>query len=364
MNDLEQSLKDMSVKGTLFRSIPDKPDRIECYACAHYCSIKEGKSGICKVRYNENGVLKVPHGYVSAINGDPIEKKPFYHAYPNTLAMSFGMLGCDFKCSFCQNWDISQTLRDPDAVRGFRKISASDIVRNALEYGCRSVVSTYNEPLITTEWAMEVFKEAKRNNLATGYVSNGNSTPEVLEFIRPYTDLYKIDFKSFNEKNYRSMGGNLNKVLKSIENVYKKGFWMELVTLLIPGVNNSKEEITGMADFIADLSVDIPWHITAYRKHYKMRDKEDTTPEHLLEAAEIAVKKGINYVYPGNVHGRVGDWENTNCPNCKTILVERIGFRVISYNVTDDGRCPTCEDIIPGRWETPKERKSLFKFLT
>ncbi|MCE7737240.1 MAG: AmmeMemoRadiSam system radical SAM enzyme [Candidatus Heimdallarchaeota archaeon] len=364
MNNLEIELKNMSVEGKLFRAIPDKPDRIECYACAHYCSIKDGKAGICKVRYNENGVLKVPHGYVSAINGDPVEKKPYYHFFPKTLAMSFGMLGCDFRCGYCQNYDISQTLRDPSVQRGFRKISAQDIVNYALEYGCRSVVSTYNEPLITSEWAIEVFKEAKKNNLATGYVSNGNSTPEVLDYIRPYTDAYKIDLKSFNKKQYQTLGGNLEKILKSIENVYQKGFWLEIVTLLIPGFNNSPDEIEQMADFIAGISVDIPWHITAFHKDYKMRDKDNTTPENLLEAAEIGVKAGINYIYPGNVHGRVGDWENTNCPNCKTVLVERIGFRVISYNLNDEGRCPTCDDVIPGRWETPKERKSLFRFLT
>ena len=359
----EHTIRSLSQPGDLFRQVPNRPNYIECYACGHNCKIREGKSGICKIRFNQNGQLMVPKGYVAALQVDPIEKKPFYHAYPNSHALSFGMLGCDFKCSFCQNWDISQTIRDPEAGRNVKIISAEGIVQHGIKYGARAVVSTYNEPLITTEWAMDVFKIAKQQGLATGYVSNGNSTPEVLDYIRPHTDLYKIDLKAFNKQRYREMGGNLEKILTSIKNVYNRGFWLEIVTLLIPGFNNDTDEVRGMAEFIADLSNDIPWHITAYHQDYKMMEQENTKPHHLLEAAKIAKEVGLNYVYPGNVHGRVGEWENTTCPNCGYTLIERMGFRILSYNISDDGHCPECRKKIAGIWEVPKERKRLFHFL-
>lgn len=362
-NELNTELAKRTKEGTLYRQLEKYEDRIECFACAHRCKIKNGKSGICNVRFNANGVLKVPFNYVGSFQCDPIEKKPFFHAYPNSLAMSFGMLGCDLHCGYCQNWVTSQTLRDDNAGVPPRDITPDQFVSTAMKLNARAVVSTYNEPLITAEWAVAVFEEAKKHGLATGFVSNGNATPEVLDFIRPVTDLYKVDLKSFQDKNYRALGGRLDKILDGIKGIHQRGFWLEIVTLLIPGFNDSEDELRQMAGFLADVSPDIPWHVTAFHKDYKMRDPANTTVKDLLRAAKIGKEEGLNFVYAGNLPGRVGRWENTLCPNCDHDLIERRGYHILNYDLDEDRYCPECRTEIAGIWETPTERESMFHFL-
>ena len=213
------------------------------------------------------------------------------------------------------------------------------------------VVSTYNEPLITSEWAVAVFKEAKAAGLATGFVSNGNGTPQVLEYLRPWVDLYKVDLKSFDDRHYRQLGGRIEPILRTIRRLHAMGFWVEIVTLLIPGFNDSDDELKRLADFLASVSPDIPWHVTAFHQDYKMTDPEDTPPETLLRAAAIGRDAGLRFVYAGNLPGQVGDLENTYCPNCKTLLVERFGYFIRGYHLTPDGACPKCQQQIPGRWD-------------
>src|SRR5512132_3944751 len=241
-------------------------NRVRCYACGHCCPISDGQPGVCKVRFNRNGTLYVPWGYVGGVQCDPIEKKPFFHAYPGALAYSFGMLGCDLPCGYCQNWVTSQALRDPAASAPPIRTSPADLVRDALRQNARVMVSTYNEPLITSEWAVAVFKEAKAAGLITGFVSNGNATPQVLEYIRPWVDLYKVDLKSFDDRHYRDLGGRLQPILDSLRRIHSMGFWLEVVTLVIPGFNDSIDELRGMAEFLAGISPDIPWHVTAFHK--------------------------------------------------------------------------------------------------
>src|SRR5436853_935795 len=230
---LKQILKARTIEGEIYEKL--EGDRLRCYACGHRCLILPGLDGICRVRYNDGGRLMVPTGYVAALACDPTEKKPFFHAYPGSLALTFGMLGCDYHCSYCQNWLTSQSLRDPNAIAPPRDVTAEQIVEMARRYDARLVVSSYNEPLITSEWAVEVFKKARPAGFVCGYVSNGNATPEVLDYIRPWTELYKIDLKGFNDRNYRKLGGLLENVLNTIKLVYERGFWMEIVTLIIPG---------------------------------------------------------------------------------------------------------------------------------
>jgi len=348
---LEDQLKERTRPASDALSKKDEKGRIRCYACGHRCLIREGHAGVCRVRYNERGVLQVPWGYVSSLQCDPIEKKPFFHAYPGSLAVSFGMLGCDFHCAYCQNWVTSQTLRDESAsVVPPRDITPSQIVDFAVRSGARSVSSTYNEPLITAEWAADVFKEAKQRGLPGSFVSNGNATPEVLDFLRPWVELYKVDLKSFDDKNYRMLGGKLNTVLDSIEMLVEKGFWVEVVTLVIPGFNDSNEELTLIADFLASVSLDIPWHVTAFHQDYKMTAPDNTPALTLLRAREIGRNKGLKFVYAGNRPGEVGAAENTCCPGCGALLIERYGFHVGRNRLTPEGACPECSQIIPGRW--------------
>jgi len=326
-------------------------NRVKCVACAHCCPIADGHAGVCKVRFNREGTLYAPWGYVGGVQCDPIEKKPFFHAYSGALAFSFGMLGCDLHCSYCQNWVSSQALRDPRAISRPLAISPGMVVQEALRQGARLVVSTYNEPLITSEWAVAIFKEAKAAGLATGVVSNGNATPQVLDYLRPWVDLYKVDLKCFDEQHYHQLGGRLQPVLETIRRLHAMGIWVEIVTLVIPGFNDSDEELTRMAEFLAGVSPDIPWHVTAFHKNYKMTDPENTSSATLLHAAEIGRNASLRYVYAGNLPGEVDDLEDTRCPDCCGLLIERSGFQITAYRLTSDGCCPSCGGRIPGRWD-------------
>ena len=517
---LEQVLSGLAREGELYERLPE--GKVRCYSCGHRCLILPGQKGVCKVRWNEDGRLMVPWGYVAALQVDPVEKKPFFHAYPGSRALSFGMLGCDYHCSYCfpgdtpvltptdavpiraifddapeelaapdrhvrfpqgiqvltasgevrpvvkafrhlyrgpltvvqpmylpavrctpdhrwlattdpvegrieevaasdlvpdhflfvpkpslrllkddvptfsfreignnflvsvksvttepfegdvfnlevdeehsyvagfcavkncQNWLTSQALRDPVAGVPPQEITPKGFVDLAFRHNAKILTSTYNEPLITSEWAVEVFKEGKARGLVCSYVSNGNATPEVLEYIRPWVDLYKVDLKGFDDKHYRKLGGILKTVLDSIRLIHEKGFWLEIVTLVVPGFNDSNEELRDIARFLISVSPDIPWHVTAFHQDYKMTDRENTSVRALMRAAEIGVVEGLRYVYAGNLPGMVGPFENTCCPSCKTVLIERVGYRILKDLLTPNrGKCPSCGQAIPGRW--------------
>ncbi len=348
---LRASLQERTTIGTLGINETNASGKkgIRCFACGHRCFIPEGLEGVCKVRYNKAGELRVPWGYVGGIHVDPIEKKPFFHVLPGSLALSFGMLGCDLHCAYCQNWVTSQSLRDSNAQSHPYDMRATNLVAKAMQSNARIIASTYNEPLITAEWAVEIFSEAKKRNLLCAFVSNGNATPEVLQFIRPYVDLYKVDLKSFQDKHYRELGGVLANVLSSIETIHRMGFYLEIVTLLIPDFNDSPEEIKELTSFIAGVSRDIPWHVTAFHPDYKMQGPRATTPEDLLRAAEQGKNAGLRYVYAGNLPGKVGEWENTRCSQCEKTLIERHGFMVIGMEL-ENGKCPDCDHPLPGVW--------------
>jgi pyruvate formate lyase activating enzyme len=346
---LEQVLSRLACEGKLYEPLSE--GRLRCYACGHRCLIPSGQRGICKVRWNEGGRLMVPAGYVAGLQLDPVEKKPFFHAHPGARALSFGMLGCDYHCPYCQNALTSQALRDPVMGVAPQVVSAAEIVDAALCHRARIVTSTYNEPLITSEWAVEVFKQAKARGLTCSYVSNGNATPEVLEYLRPWVDLYKVDLKGFNDQRYRKLGGVLQTVLDTIRLLHAKHFWLEVVTLVVPGFNDSDAELQGIARFLAAVSPDIPWHVTAFHQDYWMTDRSDTPAGSVMRAAEIGLAEGLHYVYTGNLPGRVARFENTYCPECAALLIERVGYRILADNLTPTrGRCPECATSIPGVW--------------
>jgi pyruvate formate lyase activating enzyme len=505
MPALGDLLAQYTVEGELYEKLDS--NRVRCFACGHRCLIPPGREGICRVRFNDGGILRVPHGYVGGLQLDPVEKKPFFHALPGARALSFGMLGCDYHCGYCfvpgtevstagglraidalfsrgepvfetgndavalcaglevtthrgrarpvrgvfrhhysgqlmaialksgseiratldheflvaaraargspppsffvpasaitpefdllepaadgsfrhraigetrlltydgpvynleveedrtylvngaavhncQNWITSQALRDPTAISPPQSVTPADIVALAKRHGAPIVTSTYNEPLITSEWAVTVFREAKAAGLVCSYVSNGNGTPEVLDYIRPWVSLYKVDLKSFRDRHYRELGGTLERVLWTIRALHEKGFWVEIVTLLVPGFNDSDEELTDIARFLVSVSADIPWHVTAFHKDYKMTGPDNTSVATLLRAAEIGRREGLRFVYAGNIPGGVGKWENTYCPGCGALLIERYGFRVLANRVAS-GTCPDCSRAIPGFW--------------
>jgi len=329
---------------------------VRCLACAHRCLVHAGRRGICQLRFNREGELYAPWGYVAAAQVDPIEKKPFAHLLPGSDALTFGMLGCDFHCAYCQNWYTSQALRDP-ASEGARstiqEVNPAQLAGYAQYSGCSVVVSSYNEPLITAEWAAAIFEPARRLGLLTAFVSNGNATPEALHFLRPHLDAYKIDLKSMQDQNYRRLGGVLQHVLDTIRLARELGLWVEVVTLVVPGFNDSNAELWDAARFLVSVSPDIPWHVTAYHPDYKMEDTPPTPPATLQRAAEIGQEAGLRYVYAGNLPGRVGSLEDTLCPHCQTSLIQRRGYVIKTYQLTPTGTCPNCGAVIAGVW--PKD---------
>jgi pyruvate formate lyase activating enzyme len=324
--------------------------RLRCHACGHRCPIPAAATGVCKVRFNDGGRLRVPYGYAAGVQCDPVEKKPFFHVLPGARAYSFGMLGCDLHCGYCQNWVTSQALRDPQAVSPPLDTTPPEMVDDALRNHARILVSTYNEPLITVEWAVEVFTEARRRGLVTGFVSNGNGTPRVLEYLRPHVDLYKVDLKSFDDRRYHELGGRLQPILDTIGWLHQAGVWVEIVTLLVPGFNDGDDELRRLAGFLAEVSRDIPWHVTAFHDDYKMAGNGPTPVSTLRRAARIGHEAGLRYVYAGNRPGLVGELENTSCPECGHRLITRRGFVVEEYALTESGACPRCGLSIPGRW--------------
>ena len=323
---------------------------VRCVACGHRCLVRSDRRGICKVRFNRDGMLYAPAGYVAALQCDPTEKKPFFHCLPGSETLTFGMLGCDFHCGYCQNWLTSQALRDDAAGVAPTDVTPPALADLAVRQGAAMVGSSYNEPLITAEWAVAVFKEARARGLKTAFISNGNATPEVLDYIHPWTDCYKIDLKAMDDRRYRELGGVLQHVLDAIRMVRERGFWLEIVTLVVPGFNDDDVQLRRAADYIASVSPEIPWHLTAFHKDYRMTDPDDTRAETLLRGCEIGVESGLKFVYAGNLPGRVGRWENTSCPDCGDLLIERVGYVIRKQRVTSDGRCPSCERAVPGVW--------------
>jgi pyruvate formate lyase activating enzyme len=361
MKTMEQILDEMTVENMqLAETLPDHA--VRCNACAHRCLIREGRRGICQVRFNQGGKLRVPWGYVAGLQADPIEKKPYYHVLPGSDALTFGMLGCDFHCANCQNWVSSQMLRDPaadESIGYLRRISPSQMVQAAKKTGASVIASSYNEPLITSEWAVSIFKLAVEQGIKCVYVSNGNATREVLEYLRPYLAGYKVDLKTMNDKKYRQLGGVLKNVLDTIRMSHELGLWVEVVTLVIPGFNDSTEELMEAGRYITSVCPDIPWHVTAFHPDYKMTEPHPTPAKTLQRAAEIGQEAGLKFVYAGNLPGTLREYENTYCPHCQALLVERTGYVIHEYKITGSGTCPKCATKIPGIWTDKPESVRL-----
>lgn len=347
---MERGLADILSQHTMHAAaelVRQEDGAVRCLACGHRCRIPEGQSGICRVRQNVGGTLSVPYGYVAGLNADPIEKKPFYHVLPGAEALSFGMLGCNLHCGFCQNWISSQAFKDGRAGTPPRLVEAEDLVRMARTHPAPLMVSTYNEPLITSDWAVEVFARAKEAGIRCGYVSNGNATPEVLEFIRPYVEFMNVDLKAFDDGAYRTLGCPLDNVLDTIRRLHEMDFWTEVVTLIVPGFNDDARSLEGIAEFIAGISPRIPWHVTAFHPDYRMTHQRRTRADDLNRAIAAGRAAGLQFIYAGNM--ALGGKENTYCPGCGECVVTRRGFHTLE-NRLRQGACPGCGESLPGIW--------------
>ncbi len=323
----------------------DGKDKIICLLCRHYCHLKEGQIGFCGVNKNSNGKLEnLVYGHPIALNVDPIEKKPLYHFLPNTTALSFGTVGCNFKCPFCQNWNISQ-------VRNINKdiyVSPNEMVELAIKYDSKTIAYTYNEPTIFYPYAKDIGIIAKQRGIKNAFVSNGFETSEIIEDMKDWLDGANIDLKSWDDKYYKKiLKGGLEEVKETLKLMVKNGIWIEVTTLLIEGDNDSDKDLEEMADFIAnELGRYVPWHLSAFHPDYKVLDKPPTSIQTLQKAYKIAKEAGLYYVYLGNVPVRA----DTYCPNCQTLLIDRSGYNVVTNNLID-GQCPKCKREIEGVWK-------------
>jgi pyruvate formate lyase activating enzyme len=320
--------------------------RVQCFLCAHRCLIAPAKFGVCGVRENLQGKL-VTHVYgeVIAAHVDPIEKKPLYHFLPGTTSFSVATVGCNFRCPFCQNWQISQAGKKDKAFGGGQVLSSEEIVRAAKKQGCRSISYTYTEPTIFFEYAYDTAKLARKAGLANVFVTNGYMTAEALRKMQPYLDAANVDLKAFQDETYKKVcGARLEPVLDSIRLLRGLSIWVEVTTLVVPGMNDGDEELAAIARFISSVGPEIPWHISRFHPDYKYTQTPATPVETLRKAAALAKEAGLKFIYIGNVWG---ESEATFCPQCGKVLIRRSGFSV-EENRMSDGKCPSCGSSIAG----------------
>lgn len=319
--------------------------KVSCFLCSHYCLISNGKFGICNVRENRGGILYThTYGKPIAQNIDPIEKKPLYHFLPGSSSFSIAAIGCNFQCGFCQNWQISQA-KEANALGLYpEEVNPEDVVNQAKRNGSKSISYTYTEPTIFFEYAYEISQLAKKEGLFNVFVTNGYMTEEMIQAIHPYLDAANVDLKSFNDDYYKKVcRGRLAPVLKNIELMKRLNIWIEVTTLVLPGQNDSEEELRKIASFLAGIDKSIPWHISRFYPQYKMDELEATPMERLNQAYDIGKNAGLHYVYLGNV----GEGNNTYCYECGSLLIERFGYSIETYRIKEN-HCPNCGSFIDG----------------
>lgn len=321
--------------------------KVKCNLCHHHCIISPGKKGICGVRENKEGTLySLVYNKPCSYHVDPIEKKPLYHFFPGSSAFSIATVGCNFRCLHCQNYEISQMPKEEKRIFGY-EITPEEMVNLALQYRCKSISYTYTEPTVFFEYAYEIARIAKENGLFNNFVTNGYIEEKPLEDISPFLDGANIDLKSFNEEFYRKVcGAELKFVLETMRTYKKLGIWVEVTTLIIPGLNDSLDELKRIARFIRDeLGRETPWHITAFYPTYKLTDRPRTQPKVLREARKMGLEEGLMYVYEGNIPGSEG--ENTFCYQCGKLIIGRLGFSLTEYQI-ENSSCKSCGAKIHG----------------
>ncbi len=325
--------------------------KVKCNLCSHRCVIKAGRRGKCSVRENQDGTLNtLVYEKVIARHVDPIEKKPLFHFLPGTLSYSIATVGCNFRCKFCQNADIAQMPSDHEGIIMGDTITPQEVVAAAEKSGCRSIAYTYTEPTVFFEFAYDTSKIAHEHGIRNVFVTNGYMTAEALEMINPYLDAANVDLKAFTKRYYKDLcGARLKHVQKTLKRMKALGIFVEVTTLIVPGLNDDRAELKELAGFIAaDLGTDTPWHISRFHPTYKLTDRPPTPVKTLSAAREIGLQAGLKYVYTGNVPGNTG--ENTFCPACGEMVIERWGFQVGNTRIKN-GKCSQCGTGIDGVWE-------------
>ena len=340
----------MSAPAWLSKKLDD--GRVICEACSQRCKLHEGEYGICGVRKVENGELQLlTYGLAAAVHIDPVEKKPMFNFLPGSKVFSFGTVGCNFSCKFCQNFDISQYPKEHNHQIFGEELLPERAVELALENGCESIAYTYNEPIVFFEYTYDTAKLAHEKGLKNIYVTSGYETHKAIDLLAPYVDGMNIDIKGFTDQFYKEIcGARLKPVLDAVKYAHSKGIWIEITTLLIPGKNDSEEEIMGIAQFIYDLDPAMPWHLSGFYPMYKMLDTPPTPPMTLRRAYEIGKEIGLKYVYVGNLEDE--DRESTYCPSCGKRVIDRTGHigQYVTNLLDSEGRCPYCQYKLEGVW--------------
>lgn len=322
-------------------------ERMVCVACAHRCGLKDGERGICGVRVRSGEELRVPFGYVARKYVRPVEINTVFHLLPGALSLTFGMFGCDLACPYCQNAYISQAIRDGRHDQAPIDVSADALVEDAVAQGCKVVCAAYNEPMISVEWVKEIFTKAKERGLATAVISDGHTTREALAYLRPVADVFRVDVKAATAEAYRSLGGDIEAVWTAIAAARELGYWVELVTLVVPGLNDDVDGLRKIARRIAKIDRTIPWHVNGFVPRYRMKERPATSHGVLVDAAGLGLGAGLDFVYASNVPSLV-ELAHTRCPSCAAVLVERNDYKTVRSSL-DEGRC-ACGHVIPGVW--------------
>ena len=323
-------------------------NKVQCQLCAHQCIIPDGRRGICQVRENTGGTLfTLVYGRTISQNVDPIEKKPLNHFYPGSQSLSIATPGCNFSCTWCQNCDISQVPKGQHFITG-RKLDPEEIVAAAVRAGWRSIAYTYTEPTVFFEYCLDTARLAHKAGLANVFVSNGFMSAAMLDMIAPYLDAVNIDLKAFSDETYRRYaGGRLQPVLDSLKKLRQLDIWVEITTLVVPGINDSARELQDIATFIAtELGPEVPWHVSRFYPQYKQKKTAATPLETIAGAVAIGHAAGLHFVYPGNISGVV----ETRCPHCQIAVVERSDYFVSNLRIDEHGQCGSCGKAIAGVW--------------
>lgn len=346
-SSLKQVLSARSAPGVLFETAAHG---VRCTACAHRCHIQDGSFGACGTRFNQRGVLRVPFGYVARRYVRAVETNTVFHLLPGSRALTFGMFGCDLRCPYCHNHRLSQALRDGPSTETPLEIDAESLVQEAVDADCRVLCAAYNEPMISAEWTRHVFSAAKRRGLVTALVSDGNSTREALQYMRGVTDVFRVDLKGADDTAYHKLGGRIGPVLDSIALARELGFWVEVVTLMVPGLNHDVKSVRMLVGRLREIGADIPWHLNAFVPRYRMRETPGTDARFLISAAGTAYAAGLRFVYVNNVPDQ-HELSHTRCPECHAVVIRRQNYTTLD-NRAAEGRCGECSAEIPGIWRS------------
>lgn len=322
-----------------------------CTACAHRCVLEGDRTGACGVRFTRDGKLFAPGGYVARRYVRSVETNTLYHVKPGAKALTFGMYGCDLRCGYCHNWKLSQALREGVEDEAPVRIDAKTLVAEAKAAGCEILCAAYNEPLIAAEWVREVFAHAKAEGLVTAVVTDGHTTPEVLAYVRPVLDVFRVDLKGARPETYKTLGGRREPVVAAIREARRLGLWVEVVTLAVTGLSDDPSDLRAIARELAAIDPDIPWHLNAFVPRFKMTDRPRTAGATLVSAVGMGYARGLRFVYGSNLARELPELAHTRCASCREVLVERFDYATVTSRVVrteSGGACPSCAAKVPG----------------